>query len=359
MLSLSGVGIVCFAASYAVALLLEVSRLFFRSGVRGAMMVGFGWAGLVAHSLYLYYHAANAVGAPLSSNQDWYLVTAWVLVVTYLYLTHFHPKTSFGLFVLPLVLGLIAVGAFVDDAPFAREPASRIWGIIHGTSIVLATVTVLFGFAAGLMYLGQAHRLKRKLPPTRGFRLPSLEWLQRANGRAIVISLLMLGVGVLSGVILNLIQSGRHGGGLPWSDPFVLSTWIMFGWLLLCAVVSVFYKPARQGRKVAYLTLVSFVFLVIALGTGLFLDTQHGGPRPKQPSGKRAGVMWDGFIRISHQSGTVRNRVRNRVPLLRRSSARHSLQREHCFCEAVAHGGEKCGFRQQGFGLPTRRGGPA
>ncbi|RMG04218.1 MAG: hypothetical protein D6741_01305, partial [Planctomycetota bacterium] len=40
-----------------------------------------------------------------------------------------------------------------------------------------------------------------------------------------------------------------------------------------------FYRPAREGRKVAYLTLVSFVFLVLALGTVLSRVTQHGGRR--------------------------------------------------------------------------------
>ena len=45
MLSLSGVSTICFAGSYAVALLLELSRLVFRSGVRGALMIGFAAAG--------------------------------------------------------------------------------------------------------------------------------------------------------------------------------------------------------------------------------------------------------------------------------------------------------------------------
>jgi hypothetical protein len=50
----------------------------------------------------------------------------------------------------------------------------------------------------------------------------------------------------------------------------------MFAWLLLHVVIGAFYRPIRQGRKVAYLTLVSFVFLVIAL-VGMFLTTKHGG----------------------------------------------------------------------------------
>ena len=74
-------------------------------------------------------------GSPLSSEMDWYLLAAWLLVAVYLYLAYYHPKTPFGLFLLPLALGLIGVGAaLADREPFAREPASRVWGIIHGTS---------------------------------------------------------------------------------------------------------------------------------------------------------------------------------------------------------------------------------
>lgn len=276
---LSGVSIVCFASSYAIVLALEISRLFFRSGVRGAMMLGFAGAGLFAHTVFLIHRAAAASGSPLSSKQDWYLLAAWSLAAVYLYLTyfHFHPKNAFGVFILPLVLGLIGVGALASGGePFAREPASKVWAAIHGTALLLATVSVLVGFAAGLMYLGQAYRLKRKLPPRRGLQLPSLEWLERANARAIVISLLFLGVGIFAGVVLNVVKSDRPTARLPWNDPLVLSTLGMFGWLFLCTVAGVFYRPARQGRKVAYLTVVSFLFLAIALGIGMSVVTQHG-----------------------------------------------------------------------------------
>jgi ABC-type uncharacterized transport system permease subunit len=278
---LSGVSILCFAASYSVALVLEVSRLLFRSGVRGAVMLGFAAAGLLAHTAYLYYQAANPTGTPLSNEKDWYMVAAWVLAVVYLYLLCYHPRNSFGLFLLPLVLGLIAAGRFLAESePFAREPASKVWGMLHGSSIVLAAVAVLVGFAAGMMYFGQAWRLKRKLLPGRGLRLPSLEWLERANHRAIVVSVIMLSMGVASGVILNVIRTDPSGGRLPWSDPLVLSTGLMLGWLLLSLLIGAVYKPARAGRKVAYLTVVSFLFLVLTLGVMLFLNTQHGGRGP-------------------------------------------------------------------------------
>lgn len=293
---LSGISVVCFAASYAVAFVLELTRQLFRSAIRGAVMIGFASAGLLAHTLFLAHRAATAAGSPLSSEQDWYFLAAWALAATYLYLTLYHPQTAFGVFVLPLVLGLIAVATFLaNPRPFAREPASQAWGMIHGASIMLATVTVLIGFVAGLMYFQQASRLKRKLPPKRGFRLPSLEWLQKTNSRAIVISAVLLGVGVLSGIVLNLIN---HAGRIPWHDPTVVSTWLMFIWLAIAATISHLYKPASVGRKVAYLTIASFIVLLVALGVGLLGNSEHGRTQHRSDSRQRphaarpCGVRW-------------------------------------------------------------------
>lgn len=277
---MSGVTIFCFAASYSVTLVLEISRLMFRSGVRGAIMLGFAAAGLLAHSIYLVHRAMLQQGPPLSSERDWYLVAAWLLVVVYLYLIYYHRRAAFGLFLLPLVLGLIGAAArFADNQPFAREPAAAIWGLIHAGSILLAVVAVLVGFAAGVMYLQQAWRLKRKLPPLRGFWLPSLEWLQRTNGRAAVIALIMLGIGLLTGSILNVIVTPPGSGRMPWHDPIVLSTLVTFLCLLVAVLFASLYPPGRQGRKVAYLTVVTFLFLLLALAVGLFMRTQHGPMR--------------------------------------------------------------------------------
>jgi hypothetical protein len=285
---LSGVTIFCFAASYIVALILEISRLLFRSGVRGAIMLGFAAAGLFAHSIYLCHRTTLSPAAPLSSMRDLLLVAAWLLVVAYLYLMHYHPRAAFGLFLLPLVLALIGAAAwFANSRPFSPEPVARIgglsaaqiWGLIHFLSILLTLVAVLMGFAAGLMYLHQASRLKRKLPPLRGFWLPSLEWLQRVNGRAVVVALIMLGIGLLSGSILNRIATPPGAGRMPWHDPLVLSTLVTFLSLLVAVTFAALYHPARQGRKVAYLTVVTFLFLMLALAVGLFMRTQHGSAR--------------------------------------------------------------------------------
>jgi ABC-type uncharacterized transport system permease subunit len=331
---LSGISITCFAASYAVALILEVTRLLFRSGVRGAIMLGFAGAGLLAHTLFLVHRALTVPGSPLSSELDWYLVAAWVLVAFYLYLIRYHPKTPFGLLLLPLALGLIGTAAvFADRMPFERAPASQIWGAIHGGSILVATVSVLIGFAAGVTYLYQARRLKHKRPPSRGLRLPSLEWLQRVNSRALIVSMLALGVGVLSGLNLNLLNYRRQQAMLPWTDPLVLATLGMFAWLAISVQLGALYKPARAGRKVAFVTVVSLLFLIIALAAMLFMNTQHGGTRRAKETGageKRAEDRGQWAVEWAQGSGfrvqDDRRRVAACPPICNHQSAILNLQ---------------------------------
>jgi ABC-type transport system involved in cytochrome c biogenesis permease subunit len=273
MFALSQISITCFAASYAVAWALEVSRLVFRSRARRAIMLGFAAAGLLAHTLFLAFSASVADGAPLASSFDWTLVAAWLLVAIYFYLCYYYPQAAIGLFVFPLVLALIAAAAlFADRAPIASVSASRAWGAIHGVFLLLGTVAVMVGFVAGSMYLLQAYRLKHKLPPMQGLRLPSLEWLEAVNSRSLVLSTLLVSIGFLAGVIL---RSRSQPGSLPWSDPVVWSSALMLLWLVVASVFNAVYKPARRGRKVAYLTIVSFVFVAFALGVLLLVDTQH------------------------------------------------------------------------------------
>jgi ABC-type transport system involved in cytochrome c biogenesis permease subunit len=269
---MSGITTLCFAWSYAVALGLELARLGWRGRARGALAIGFAAAGLVAETLYLGYRAATAETVPLASAYEWYLLAAWALVAVHLYLAVSHPATASGLFILPLALALVAAAQFASKEPLAQTPAGRVWGRIHGTFMLLGAVAVMVGFVAGTMYLMKANWLKHKHSSPSRLRLPSLEWLERANGRAIVVSALMIGAGLASGIMLNLVKHE-----LPWDDPTIWRSMGLFGWLLAAALFNALYRPAQRGRKVAYLTVASFMFLAIFLAAQLFGRTGHGG----------------------------------------------------------------------------------
>ena len=183
------------------------------------------------------------------------------------------------------------------------------------------------GFVAGMMYLIQANRLKHKLPASQGLRLPSLEWLERVNSRAIVISALMIGVGFASGIILNLVLHERSIDQLPWSDPIIWRTGLMFGWLLVAVLFSAIYRPARGGRKVAYLTVASFAFLAISLGLGVLLPSEHGGEKKAEGGRGKAEQVQDSGVR-GQESGVRRQHL----ALHRSSFIVHRLPPPSAFC---------------------------
>src|SRR5262245_54670340 len=204
---LSHVHVVCFFTSYAVALALEVSRLFFRMPVRLAVMVGFAAMGLLLQTAYLAHHARTGV-VPLSSWHDWHLIASWILAATYLVLVTSRPQTNVGLFLLPVVLILTAVGwSFPAGDSFPRDQALQRWGIAHGLMLLLGTVAVSLGFVAGLMYLVQSWRLKHHVSPRSGLKLPSLEWLQRVNKQSLVFSSCCIALGLIAGIILNTVKA--------------------------------------------------------------------------------------------------------------------------------------------------------
>ena len=279
---LSRITIFCFFASYGVTLLLEISRLFFRAPIRMAVIVVFATAGLFAHTVYLWLRVQDQLPSvtALSNWHDWCLLVAWVLASVYVWLTIVRPQSAVGVFILPLILSLVGAARLLVESPtFSPEQTRTIWGAIHGSVLLAGTIVVMFGFVAGLMYLVQSYRLKHKLPPSEGLRLPSLEWLQKENERALVISSVLLGLGLASGIVLNLVKSET---AVSWSDPVVATSGILFAWLLAALCFNYAYKPARRGRKVAYLVVASFLFLVLELGIVLF--AQHATSVSSDPA---------------------------------------------------------------------------
>jgi len=271
------INMVCFSASYAVALALELLGLWTRFRLRRLMTLFAASAGLVAHTWYLGRRVAEMPAAPLANQQDWYISAAWALAVVYLVLKFYYPRSSVGLFVLPVVLGVIGSSLLATTEPLATFQSPRIWGQVHGIFLMLGTVVVLLGFLAGLMYLIQSYRLKRKLPNHDRFRLPSLEWLERVNSWSLGAATLLVGGGFFTGILSRLAAEGDQ-NFVPWTDPVVLSLAAMLLWLVVAEVFRMVYPAARQGRKVAYLTVAAFVFLIFVLAAVTLEDSLHQKP---------------------------------------------------------------------------------
>ena len=229
-------------------------------------MIIFAAAGFLAQTLFL---VARLTEPNTSGWLDWYLLAAWILVAAYLYLTFYHPRNPIGIFILPIVLALIGAAYLLPDARGFTLGASS-WGLVHGLALLLGTAVILIGFVSGLMYLIQSSRLKHKRFAGSRFRLPSLEWAETITSRCIVISVVLLGVGVFSGIAINA-QSGK----VPWTDPVVWGSGLLLLWLAVVMAFNMIYRPARGGRKIAYLTLASMVFLLLVLALTQLIPSEH------------------------------------------------------------------------------------
>ena len=276
---LSGISILCFAACYALGLGLELIGLKRRAVWHRAALIGVTAAGVLAHTLYLGYRSAQSSDLPASTAAEWLLLAAWVLAVLYLAALFYLPRTPTGLVLLPIVLGLVIGSRWASAQPLAPEGTFYVWNMFHGVVLLLGTVAVCIGFLAGLMYLVQSYALKHVRSPANGLRLPSLEWLERVNSRTLGLSAVLIALGFASGLVMSIAIHRSEAAYTLWTDPVVLSLAAMLIWLVAAEVFRLVYPAARRGRKVAYLTLASFVFLVIALASLMLLDTVHGAGR--------------------------------------------------------------------------------
>jgi len=276
---LQKISLTCFTASYLVVFGLELCRVYFalefvRSRIFQGMIFLATTAGLFAHSAFLAHHGGfGQSGFWVGNWFGWCLVGSWVLVICYLWIFIRQPRSVMGLFIFPGVLGLILIGyQFSSAALFTSRHVRSGWNVVHGASLLLGTVIVALGCVFGIVYLVQSYRLKKKLTSSSWFRLPSLEWLQRSAEGSLLTSAVLLGIGLMSGVVISQSpltempsESRWLDRGNWWSDPVVWTSSILFGWLLAATTFSVCYRPARQGRKVAYLVVASFLFLLLEL----------------------------------------------------------------------------------------------
>ncbi len=198
----------------------------------------------------------------------WMILLAWVLAVFYLYGSIHYRQLAWGVFVLPLVLGLVGLSALAGPRADPLPPANdRFWGFLHVSLLLLAAVGVCVGFLASVMYLVQAHRLRTKTTPHHGLRLLSLERLENMNRRAVDLAFPLLTAGLVIGLFLMLQKP------LPsWTDLRILGAGVL--WLAFLVLLVLRYGWRLRGRSVAVLTIAAFLLLVLAL----VLPHPTGGP---------------------------------------------------------------------------------
>jgi ABC-type transport system involved in cytochrome c biogenesis permease subunit len=273
--------VLCFAGTYALALVAELARFVVRSPVRwylSAVLMALGWA---VQTAFLGNLAFKDPMAPVASAFGSLMLLSWIVALIGLYLMLRSPKpVAVGIFLLPLVLGLVVVAGWF--APRESDwldwgGTVAFWGRVHGIFLLAGAVFTCVAFLAGLMYLAQMRRLKAKRPSRTGLALPSLEQSERINRGAITVAFPLLTFGLLIGIVLSLAARAEASAHvIRWTDPKFLSALVM--WLVFAILLHARFRPAMRGRSMMMLTIVAFAFLVFTwVGVeALRLRTAHG-----------------------------------------------------------------------------------
>ncbi|MEQ1829337.1 MAG: cytochrome C assembly protein [Pirellula sp.] len=274
----------CFLVAYGLVLLLELGRWAGLSPQGRArlkkLIIATTFLALLTHSLYLLDRlflsaVSNSPWRLVTSWHDWGILTAWGLAVAYGVLLLKRSESWIGFFVLPLLLVLVGVSIAIPMAPLGTASSATIWRLVHGVAMMIGTMLVTLGFAMAIMYLIQAWRLKSKRANSGVLRLPSLEYLQSFGSTCLLASAGSIGFGVISGVIMNLVQDGS----VNWSDRGIVFSAGLFLWLAVASAVQWHLAKRGRGDFTAWMNILSF--MIVAVAIALVVSAPHGMEAPK------------------------------------------------------------------------------
>jgi ABC-type uncharacterized transport system permease subunit len=310
------VSIVCFLASYILALASELTRL------RGRIVWGriatlvIAAAGFFAHTAYLLNRAQQTHLPPLlSSLHDWLLVLAWLVVLMYLFITLLDRDLAIGFVAWPVAAALIVAANFAPAGAGSMANAYPNWTMLHVSLLVFGIAGVVLGFIVSLMYLWQHRRLKHGHVGHGGLALPSLERLERWNRWSLLTSVPLLTFGMIIGIGLTMARRTDVTDEWVWLDPLVVVSGVC--WVLMTGVfVWLLSQKRTPGKQVAWLTAWACGFLLLTtVGSQLLvratnLPSVHGatksveGGRRKAEGGRKMEngktAMPSGFLLPSH-----------------------------------------------------------
>lgn len=225
--------------------------------------VGVLAAGALAHAAsFALLHAADASAPPLTHLPSALSFMALVGTVGFLLLA-WRARLA-GLVALVAPMSCLGVAAAVFSGPAATADlgsASGAGSLPHAHVLLASAGLALLGLAglAGLSFLVEHRRLKRKRPLAGGTSWPSLEALDRAGAFAVVAGFPLLTLGVVTGSLWQRAANGAFFSGNP-HETFCLIAWAVYG-----ALATVRFGARQPAARCAMSSIAGFAFLGLAV----------------------------------------------------------------------------------------------
>src|SRR5213593_3786462 len=218
------------------------------------------WAGFVAHGLSIAVRSWTVGHMAVTTFDEALSFLALLLIAVFLMVQLRRPLVALGAVVSPLAFGLtLASDAVYRGARPLPPVLDSAWLPVHVVLSILGDAVFALAFSASLLYLVQERRLKTHRGRGLLRHLPSLETLDRVNYACLVWGLILLTLGMVSGIVW-----AHEAWGRSWStDPklvFSLLTWAVYVVLLQGRMTA-----GWRGRWAATLTIAGFAVIVLSL----------------------------------------------------------------------------------------------
>ena len=227
-------------------------------------------AGFVLHTVVLIADSYYDGHYPLFSLREALSFLAWSLVALYSIVLYRYRTQAVGAFVMPLISVLTLVALLIGTSASAPATFSATWLFpIHTTLLIFAYAAFVIAFMASVMYLLQERELKLKTFSAIFHRLPALSTVNELATSAAALGLLLLTLGIASGMIWSSTRFGQAWRNDP-KEIFALLTWLLYLFLIIYR-----FTPNWRGRSAAWLGVVGFALVLLTFLGTRFLDSYH------------------------------------------------------------------------------------
>jgi ABC-type transport system involved in cytochrome c biogenesis permease subunit len=222
--------------------------------------VGVLAGGVAVHALSFTLLHRGGEAPPLTNTAAAVSFMAWIGTLAFLLILWRARVAGLVVLVAPMAFMGVFFAAVRMPAGGVATPASG-GPLAHAHVLLASAGLALLGLAglAGVLFLAEHRRLKRKRHLSDALALPSLEALDRVNAFSLAVGFPLLTLGVVTGALWVQSVHGR-----PWTGT-AHETWSLVGWAIYAVLVAQRFGAHRGARQCAASAIVGFAFLVFAV----------------------------------------------------------------------------------------------
>jgi cytochrome c-type biogenesis protein CcsB len=209
--------------------------------------------------------------APIANVGEAVSFFALSTTLVYVYLEARMRTQSMGIFILTIVLVFQTVATFRYE-PFAPidDSLKSAWFAVHVTGTIFSFSGFAIATVSSALYLLLYRELHAARPGFVFQRIPPLETLDAMSRRGVKLGLILLSLGILTGMMW---AKGAWGYFWRW-DPKMCTSFSV--WLIYTAYLWLRTRASWSGRRAAYVALFGFAMIVFTfVVVDLVFHTAH------------------------------------------------------------------------------------